>query len=595
MPLCTPFRRWSRRWSLETLEHRWALSASAQTDDDTPSVHVTAAAIAETAAIPVLEARRESGPRRPLARPFEPQLRVDRPNRTRTVRQIHPAAALAEIAAAQVAPAQFAPAPTAPVGDFNNDAKVDRTDAAILAANFGRTDAALADGDLTGDNQVGLADLAALRFGSGEFTITAPLGTSNDTTPEVVWTASPGAVRYDAWIDSAPGCTGDAVVQSATGITDTQAAFAELADGTYHICVRAFDDFDNATDATNNDVIVTISTTPPGSLTVELTANRTSVSTAGTLVTYTYTVRNAGESSLSNVTIADTLALSPVRQADNPGDNDNSLEAGEAWRYTANYTVTQTTLNTGLDLTNLATADSDESDPATDDAIVYNLFGLPNFAAGDVQIRPINHASFVMTYNGVTVYVDPVGSSSLYTGIPKADLILITHDHGDHLSSSTISAVADGETRIITSQDVYNNDSRFSAWRSIATIIGYGQTAELFGIHVEAVHAYNNNHPLGEGNGYIITIGGQRIYASGDTGPVDEIRVLADIDVAFLCMNTPFTMNVDQAASVIRDMQPEIVIPYHYRNQDNTFADLARFKSLVGNDLGVAVRLLDWY
>lgn len=580
MPPSTPLRRNKRRWSLEFLETRWALSVSADTPADTASA----------AAFPVLEARRESGPRRPLARPFEPQLRVDRPHRTRSVRQIQPAAALAEIAAVQAAPA-----PNLPVGDFNNDAKVDRIDAAILTSNFGRTDAALADGDLTGDNLVGLADLAALRFGPGQFTITAPLSGSIDATPDVAWTTSPGAVRYDAWIESSPGCTGEAVIQSAISIADTQTTFTELADGNYHLCVCAYDEFGNATDATNNDVALSISTTPPGSLAVELTANRTSVSTAGTLITYNYAIRNAGESPLTNVTLADTLALAPVRQSDSPGDNDNTLEVGETWRYSATHTVTQTSLNTGLDLINLATADSDESEPASDDAIVYNLFGLPNFAIGDVQIRPINHASFVMTYNDVTVYVDPVGVASLYTGIPKADLILITHDHGDHLSSSTISAVADAETRIVTSQDVYNNNNQFSAWRSIATIIGYGQTANLFGIHVEAVHAYNDRHAPGEGNGYIITIGKHRIYASGDTGPVDEIRVLDDIDVALLCMNTPFTMNVDQAAGVIRDMQPEFVIPYHYRNQDNTFADLARFKSLVGRDLDVEVRLLDWY
>ncbi|RIK76310.1 MAG: hypothetical protein DCC68_19635 [Planctomycetota bacterium] len=576
------------RRAFESLEARWLLAADLLDADDAVDVP----ALAARADVPALEARRDASPRRPLARPFEPHLRVDVP-RTRAVRQLAAIRAAAAIEAAMPVPAP-ANAPTAPVGDLSGDFKVDRADVALLASNFGRTDAAFADGDLNGDSIVDLADLAAIRLGPGAFDITAPLGTSADDTPDLAWTSSPGAVRYDATIESAPGCSGASVVASALGITETQATFAALADGPYYACVRAYDEYGNATDAANNAAAFTISTAPPGSIAIDLAANRASVASAGTVVTYTYTIRNTGDVALANVALVDSLALAAARQADLAGDNDEELEAGEIWRYTANYTVTQADLDSGLDLINIATADSDQSPAATDDAVVFNLFELSEITVGSVNVIPIDHASFVMLWNGATIYVDPVGGGGLYTGLPKADLLLVTHSHSDHYSASTITAVSDAETQFITSQAVYNLSS-YATFRARTTILGYGQTTAVLGLSVEAVHAYNGNHPSGTGNGYVASIDGLRVYISGDTGAVPEIRALEDIDVAFLCMNVPFTMTVDEAASVTRDMQPAIVIPYHYRNQGGTFADLARFKSLVGRDLPIEVRLLDWY
>jgi L-ascorbate metabolism protein UlaG (beta-lactamase superfamily) len=172
-------------------------------------------------------------------------------------------------------------------------------------------------------------------------------------------------------------------------------------------------------------------------------------------------------------------------------------------------------------------------------------------------------------------------------------LVIVTHSHSDHFSTSTITAVSKSDAPLIVPQAVFN--SLTATQKTRATVLGYGANVDMLGLNVAAVPAYNTNHPFGTGNGYVIKLGDRRIYVSGDTGDVPEVRALQDIDVAFVCMNVPFTMTVAQAASVVRDIQPGIVIPYHYRNQNNTFADLGSFKSQVGSDLGIQVRLLKWY
>lgn len=213
--------------------------------------------------------------------------------------------------------------------------------------------------------------------------------------------------------------------------------------------------------------------------------------------------------------------------------------------------------------------------------------------SGDIVIHPINHASFVMSWNGKMIYSDPVGGATPYQNLQKADLILVTHGHSDHFSASTIDAVRATGARIIATQAVFNSMS--TAQRNITTVLANGANADAIGLNVAAVPAYNTNHPQGVGNGYVLSIAGRRIFISGDTGDVPEIRALPNIDVAFLCMNVPFTMNITQAASTVRQMKPKAVYPYHYRNQDNSFADLNSFRQLVGTDLGIEVRVRTWY
>lgn len=222
-------------------------------------------------------------------------------------------------------------------------------------------------------------------------------------------------------------------------------------------------------------------------------------------------------------------------------------------------------------------------------------------SAGEVIIHPVNHASFVMSWNGKMIYFDPVGATTLYSGFPKGDLIVVTHAHSDHYSNTTLAAVANTGTRIIAPQAVYNLMT--SPLKLATTVMLTGQSVPAnntppqtaIGINIAGVPAYNSNHPLGTCNAYVLTIGDKRIFVSGDTGDSPEMRALPNIDIAFVCMNVPFTMNVATAASVVRAFRPRIVFPYHYRNSDSTFADLVALKQQVGTDLGIEVRVRTWY
>lgn len=212
---------------------------------------------------------------------------------------------------------------------------------------------------------------------------------------------------------------------------------------------------------------------------------------------------------------------------------------------------------------------------------------------GDVIVRPINHASFVMSWNGKMIYNDPVGGSAPYAGLPRADLILVSHTHGDHYDNNTLNAVRGTNTVIIAPQAVFN--SMTTTLRGFTTVLTNGAKTSVVGVTVEAVPAYNANHPRGQGNGYVVTIGGKRFYMSGDTGDIAEMRALPNIDVAFVCMNVPFTMNLTQAVSAVRQFRPKVIYPYHFRNSDSTFTDLNSFKRQVGTDGGVEVRVRKWY
>jgi L-ascorbate metabolism protein UlaG (beta-lactamase superfamily) len=217
-----------------------------------------------------------------------------------------------------------------------------------------------------------------------------------------------------------------------------------------------------------------------------------------------------------------------------------------------------------------------------------------NTTNGDVVIHPINHASFVMSWQGRMIYNDVVGSSTLYAGLPKADLILVSHAHTDHFSSTTIDAVRGTNAIIIAPQAVYNSLS--TALRSNTIVLTNGASASVMGLTVDAVPAYNPTyHPVGTGNGYVLTIADKRLYMSGDTGDIPEMRALRNIDVAFVAMNLPYTMNYTNAASAVREFRPKVVYPYHYSPSTPTVTDLNDFKRRVGQDVGVEVRLRKWY
>jgi L-ascorbate metabolism protein UlaG (beta-lactamase superfamily) len=214
-------------------------------------------------------------------------------------------------------------------------------------------------------------------------------------------------------------------------------------------------------------------------------------------------------------------------------------------------------------------------------------------ADGPVTIHPVNHASFVLQWNGRMIYNDPVGGGARYASFPRADLVLVSHDHSDHYDRATLNAIRHTNTVMIVPRAVYNTLT--ADLKALATVLTNGASTNVLGLQIDAVPAYSSNHPKGTGNGYILTLGGKRLYMSGDTGAISEMANLSEIDVAFVSMNVPFTMNVTQAAAIVRQFGPKVVYPYHYRNQDGTFADLNSFRSQLGTDQPIEVRPRKWY
>jgi L-ascorbate metabolism protein UlaG (beta-lactamase superfamily) len=213
---------------------------------------------------------------------------------------------------------------------------------------------------------------------------------------------------------------------------------------------------------------------------------------------------------------------------------------------------------------------------------------------GDLIIHPVEHATFLMSWNGKTIYVDPVGNGKRFAEFPKADLVLVTDIHGDHLNGDTISSVTTEKSAIVAPKAVA--DKLPASLKSRATVMANGDSKAISGVQIEAIPMYNltparlQYHTKGRGNGYVLTMGGKRIYISGDTEDIPEMRTLKDIDVAFVCMNLPYTMEVEKAASAVQEFKPKVVYPYHYRGSDTQ-----KFKELVSKTPGVEVRLRDWY
>ena len=214
---------------------------------------------------------------------------------------------------------------------------------------------------------------------------------------------------------------------------------------------------------------------------------------------------------------------------------------------------------------------------------------------GELVIHPVNHASFVMRWKDLVIYNDPVGGAAAYTGLPRADLILLSHGHGDHFDNSTVTAVRKTNTIILAPASVYASLS--TANKALTIPLANGAQTNVLGLNVAALASYNltqGYHPKGVGNGYVVTLGGRRIFISGDTDNVPEIRALTDIDVAFVCMVVPYTMSLTEAVKCVRAFHPRVVYPYHY-HADSTTTDVNSFKNQVGTDLGIEVRLRKWY
>jgi len=216
-----------------------------------------------------------------------------------------------------------------------------------------------------------------------------------------------------------------------------------------------------------------------------------------------------------------------------------------------------------------------------------------------LNINPIEHATMVLEWNGVVIYVDPVGGASAFQGQKQPDLILITDIHGDHFNLETLQELNTEKAKIVVPKAVA--DRIPEEFTPQLDVLNNGEKKQRFEITVEAIPMYNLReealkfHSKGRGNGYVLEMDGERIYISGDTEDIPEMRSLKDIDKAFVCMNLPYTMTVESAADAVLDFQPKVVYPYHYRGTGG-FSDVHQFKSLVNEkNQEIEVTLLKWY
>ncbi len=218
---------------------------------------------------------------------------------------------------------------------------------------------------------------------------------------------------------------------------------------------------------------------------------------------------------------------------------------------------------------------------------------------GPLTIQPLNHATLSLTWQGKTIYVDPFGGAKVFEGIAAPDLILITDIHGDHFNPETLEAIDASRATFVVPKAVA--DKLPDNFKARAVVLGNGQSKSLLNISIAAIPMYNlpesadSRHTKGRGNGYVLTFGNKKLYISGDTSGIPEMRALKDIDIAFVCMNLPYTMDVKEAAQAVLDFKPKVVYPYHYRGQ-NGLSDTEAFKNLVNEkNKNIDVRLRDWY
>ena len=209
-------------------------------------------------------------------------------------------------------------------------------------------------------------------------------------------------------------------------------------------------------------------------------------------------------------------------------------------------------------------------------------------SAGDLTISFIGHGTLMFRHGGKVIHVDPVGREGDYSVLPDADLILVTHEHGDHLDVDAIAEILTENTSIVVSKSC---EGRLEG----AVVLENGEETTAAGLHVEAVPAYNvvhmrsegqPYHPKGSGNGYIITFGDTRVYVAGDTEGTPEMMALDGIDIAFLPMNLPDTMTPEMVAEAAKAFRPKVLYPYHF-GETNT----NELVSLLAGEEGIEVRV----
>jgi L-ascorbate metabolism protein UlaG (beta-lactamase superfamily) len=221
-------------------------------------------------------------------------------------------------------------------------------------------------------------------------------------------------------------------------------------------------------------------------------------------------------------------------------------------------------------------------------------------ASQEVIMTPIFHAAVVLQQGDKTIYIDPYDDAAKFAAFPAPDMVVITHTHGDHFNPEVLGKLDLSKAELFGPAAV--TEAADSLGFMKITTLANGEDAARGDITISAIAAYNlppaedSFHPPGKFNGYVIEIGGERYYFSGDTEDVVEMRSLKNIDYAFVCMNLPYTMEMADAADAVLQFKPKVVYPYHYRNGDGTFMDTKEFATLVGEgDKAIEVRLEDWY
>lgn len=217
----------------------------------------------------------------------------------------------------------------------------------------------------------------------------------------------------------------------------------------------------------------------------------------------------------------------------------------------------------------------------------------------ELNIIPLEHATAVLEWGNTIIYIDPVGGAKAFEGQKKPDLILVTDIHGDHLNVETLEALDTENAKIIMPKAAA--DKMPEIFTPQIDVLNNGDTKDRFGISIKAIPMYNLReeakkfHEKGRGNGYVLSMGEKRVYISGDTEDIPEMRTLKDIDIAFVCMNLPYTMTPESAADGVLAFAPKKVYPYHYRGNPDV-SDVSKFKDLVnkGNS-EIEVVQLDWY
>jgi len=226
-------------------------------------------------------------------------------------------------------------------------------------------------------------------------------------------------------------------------------------------------------------------------------------------------------------------------------------------------------------------------------------FEVLDTSAGPLRILPIHHGTLLLSWGGRTLYVDPSHEAS-FAALPKADVVFITDIHPDHLDPEALASVVTSNTLLIVPPSVAQ---KLPPNYHSVVVIKNGESRPFMTpfpqMTVDAVPMYNLTrgptpgtlyHDKGRGNGYVITFADKRVYISGDTECTPEMKALKNIDVAFVCMNLPYTMPPTEAAACIKAFRPKIVYPYHYRG-----SDLAELDKALAEEKGIEVRKRDWY